>query len=222
MPALFKTMASHGRDAAAAVRRHPILFAGLAGGFGLLAACTIHHDAAWSESMYPGRSEALLMVARRFSALGDYTTGTLAVVAITGLAGWRLNSRWVGRAALACLLSATVAGLAATTLRTLTGRPRPSAAVADRFTGPTLNGDYQSFGSAHAATSLGTSTALAVALPEVGVPVFALSLGVPWARFYMHDHYVTDLIVGGGIGIWCGLAFGLAARRRSEDAASPA
>jgi len=177
-------------------------------------ALTIGQDVGWSDAVMEGRSQLLRMVARRFSAFGDFQTGTLAIAAGLWLVGWLRKSDRLRTAAIACLLAAILAGATATTVRTLTGRPRPSAGVADGFYGPRLENKYHSFGSAHAATSLGTSTALAVAVPEIGVPVLVLSLGVPWSRFYMHDHYITDLVIGGGIGIWFGAAFGFAARRK--------
>jgi membrane-associated phospholipid phosphatase len=182
------------------------------------AACfMLPHDAAWTRDLLEHRSDRLRAVARRFSAYGDFPTGTLAVVGSLWIVGWLKRSPRLKTAALACLLSATLAGATATTIRSLTGRPRPSTNVPDQFHGPSLEREYQSFGSAHAATSLGTTTALAIAVPPIGVPVFVLSLGVPWSRFYMRDHYVADLVVGGGIGIWFGLAFGLAARRRGQS-----
>ena len=167
------------------------------------------------------RSDALRSVARRFSAFGDFQTGTLALAAGLWLVGRLRKNNRLQTAAIACLLAATLAGAAATAIRTLTGRPRPSAGVADGFYGPSINPKFQSFASAHSATSIGTSSALAVAVPEIGVPVLVLSLGVPWSRFYMHDHYATDILVGAGIGTWFGLAFGFAARRRFSGDTPP-
>ncbi|MFH0909607.1 MAG: phosphatase PAP2 family protein [bacterium] len=198
------------------MHRHRILFLLIPVALAACGALTIHHDVAWSDRLMENRTAILRSVARRFSAFGDFQTGTLAVVGGLWLVGrWKRNRR-LQNAAAACLLAATFAGATATAIRTLTGRPRPSAGVADGFYGPSFNHKYQSFASAHSATSLGTSTALAVAVPEIGIPVLVLSLGVPWSRFYMHDHYVTDILAGAGIGIWFGLAFGFAARKRNN------
>ncbi len=210
------------RNTAGEVRSRRALFMLIPLLVATLAWLTLRYDVAWSEALMEGRSEFLRKVARRFSAFGDFQTGTLVVAVVLWLVGWTRKNDRLRTAAMACLLAATFAGLTATSIRTLTGRPRPSAGVADGFHGPRFDHEYHSFGSAHAATSLGTSTALAVAVPPIGVPVLVLSLGVPWSRFYMNDHYITDLVVGGGIGVWFGLAFGLAARKRISGGTGPA
>ena len=69
----------------------------------------------------------------------------------------------------------------------------------------------------HAATSMATATALAVIAPPVGVPFLIVSTSVPWSRFYMHDHYLSDITIGGLIGFWFGIPFGLAVRRLNAD-----
>lgn len=205
------TVAELFRQVRAEIRTRRLLFllipfAVIAAGF-----ATYPHDVDWSNRLMLHRTDALRSVARRFSSIGDYPIGTLALSVALWLAGRGMGRpRWK-TAAIACLLAGSLAGFSVTMVRTLTGRPRPSAGVADGFYGPHLDHKYQSFVSAHSATSLATSTALALAAPEIGVPVLVLSLGVPWSRFYMHDHYVTDIVVGAGIGIWFGLAFGLAA-----------
>jgi membrane-associated phospholipid phosphatase len=208
-------------NAATEIRRRRVLFLLIPIAVIACAALTIGHDVAWSDGLVESRTDLLRKVARRFSAFGDFQTGTLAVVAVVWIVGKAGKSERWRTAAMACLLAAILAGATATTLRTLTGRPRPSAGVADGFYGPRFDHTYHSFGSAHAATSLGTSTALAIAVPEIGIPVMVLSLGVPWSRYYMRDHYITDLIVGGGIGVWFGLAFGLAARLSRNNSVQP-
>ena len=61
---------------------------------------------------------------------------------------------------------------------------------------------------------MATAGVIAIAVPVVGVPFLVMSCGVPWARFYMHDHYLSDITVGSCVGLWFGLAGGWAWRRR--------
>jgi membrane-associated phospholipid phosphatase len=187
----------------------------------VLVAAAHRGDEAWSRELLGSRAEELRWLARRFGGCGDFQTGTMAVVVALWLVGWWRGSRRLRIAAMACLLSASVAGTAATFTRTMTGRPRPSAELPDGFYGPRIDHRFQSFASAHAATSMGTSVALAVSVPAVGLPLAALSLGVPWSRFYMREHYVSDVIAGGAMGLWFGLVFGLAARRKFQSLEDP-
>jgi undecaprenyl-diphosphatase len=86
--------------------------------------------------------------------------------------------------------------------------------VQDGFTGLNRSKKYNSFPSGHAATSMGTATALAVTVPEIGIPALAGAAVVCWSRMYVREHYLTDVIVGASVGTFFGLAFGMAARRR--------
>ena len=153
------------------------------------------------------------MFARRFSSYGDFRL-TLELFAGCWLLGaWKKRRDWQ-RLGLAILLAASLAGATATTIRVLSGRPRPIANLPDKFGGPVfLDHRRQSFPSAHSATSMATAAVVAIAMPEVGVPFFIFSLGVPWARVYMREHYASDAIVGGLLGLGVGAAFGLAFRK---------
>lgn len=198
------------------IARERVVLLSIGAAFVACAALALHRvDVAWSDALLRHRVDSLRNVARRVSASGDFAS-SLGVALLVGGAGFaRKSARWK-QAALASLLAACLAGATATTIRTLTGRPRPSAGRADGFYGPVFsNHRMQSFPSAHSATSLGTATAVAVAAPEIGVPLLALAFAVPWSRFYLHDHYITDVTVGSAIGILFGLLLGLAARRIS-------
>ncbi len=170
-------------------------------------------DAAISDWVYQDRSEFIRDVARRFSAYGDFRLTLELFIAFLVLGVWKKRRKWQ-RLGIAVMLAGSLAGVFDSSIRLTTGRPRPSAKLPDHFTGPNLrNSKMQSFPSAHSATSMATATVIAVAVPSVGIPFFIFSMGVPWSRVYMHDHYMSDITVGSLIGVWFGLAFGLALRK---------
>ncbi len=199
------------------LRRHwrlALAFAAVAAAAALL----IHpHDLDWYHRMTDRRTEAVRRVAKLFTKWGDYQTGSLILAAALWGAGAAARRRSWQLAGLACLLAATVAGLANNTVRFTAGRPRPHAELPDRFYGPRPGRQYRSFPSGHASTSFGTASALAVAVPAVGVPALGLAGGVIWSRMYLRDHYASDVTVGSAVGILFGVAFGLAARRRGAS-----
>lgn len=78
-----------------------------------------------------------------------------------------------------------------------------------------------SFPSGHAASAAAFSTAVALEIPQLSVPVGALALGVAASRVYSGVHYPSDVIAGAGIGLTVGLAtrrFWPLASRRQADA----
>jgi membrane-associated phospholipid phosphatase len=179
-----------------------------------VAVSTFPHDVNVYHWLTDQRSDPVRWVARRVSKWGDYPTGTLILAAGLWVAGFVFKRRTWRTDGLACLLAATIAGIAINPVRALAGRPRPSMEVKDRFTGPKFAKEFHSFPSAHSTTSFGTATALAVAAPAIGIPALVAAAAVGWSRMYVREHYLTDVIVGAGFGAFFGLAFGLAAQRR--------
>ncbi len=209
------------REAWRAVRARPAIFFAAFPVAAILAAILFFpHDVAISDRIYAGRTEFMRDIARRFSAYADYRL-SLELFAVCWLFGlWKKRRDWK-RLGLAIFLAASLAGAFDTTIRVLTGRPRPCANLPDHFTGLQLTDHYkQSFPSAHSATSMATAGAIAVAAPGVGIPFLIFSFGVPWSRLYMHDHYLSDITIGGLIGLWFGAAFGLAHRKISRGESS--
>jgi len=210
------------REAWRATRARPLLFFALIP-LAILATVIFFfpRDVAISAWCYQGRFEFVRDVARRFSAYGDFRL-TIELFVVFVALGIRKKRRDWQRLGLAILLAASLAGAVATTVRTLSGRPRPSAFLPDKFGGPNFtNHKLQSFPSAHAATSMATAGVVAVAMPAVGIPFLIFSTGVPWARFYMNDHYISDITVGSLVGLWFGIAFGRAQRKLGGDAGHP-
>ncbi|MCX7819257.1 MAG: phosphatase PAP2 family protein [Kiritimatiellae bacterium] len=150
---------------------------------------------------------------RTWGAFND----TAAFVAVTWALGRIRHKPAWRRAALAALLAAAAAGIGVNSLRVTLGRPRPRAGLPDRFTGPSLKWNRQSFPSGHSGASFASATALAVAAPPVG-GVALLSAGtVAAASVANRSHYLSDVLVGSGLGVMFGWLFGAAARSLSAD-----
>ena len=158
--------------------------------------------------------------ARGISFWGDFLTWTVPMCVLLAVLGWVFRKpRW-RHAAMACLLAAIMAGATANAFRFTLGRPRPAAELPDGFYGLQKRAKYHGFPSGHAATAFGTATALAVALPPVGIPCLVIAGAVGWSRMELRRHYVTDIMVGGFLGILCGVSLGRAARRRTHATAA--
>ncbi len=123
-----------------------------------------------------------------------------------GRPGWR-------RAAVAALMAAVVAGIVVNALRVGMGRPRPRANLPDRFTGPALTWQRQSFPSGHSGASFACAGALCAATPVYGALAAVNATIVAAASVLNRSHYPTDVLAGAALGLWIGIGFGRAARR---------
>ena len=184
---------------------------------GAFAFITVPNDPAWLDAVRAVRSPFLIRAAATFSVWGDFLRGTLMSVAAVFVVGLVLRRPQLRRAALASLLAASLAGGIAVTVRSLVGRPRPRSPLEDGMYGPSFEHKLNSFPSGHSATAFGTATALLPTVPVVGVPATVFAFGVAWSRMHRNYHHPTDVMVGSTLGTICGLAFGIAARRRNQS-----
>ena len=159
------------------------------------------------------QGEIELQIARELSWWGDYVPGTLLVAAVLGLAGVARKRRELVMGGVACLLAATLAGLTVNVVKTVAGRARPYLDTDGEFHGLGVEHAYRSFPSGHAATSFATAAAVSCVIPAVSFPATATAVAVCWSRLYLRQHYMSDVLAGAAVGIWFGLAFGVAARR---------
>ena len=101
------------------------------------------------------------------------------------------------RPALFMLVTAAViaADMISLGLKELGGRRRPFIAnpEQDPLIGTHLD---LSFPSGHASTSFAGATVLAVAAPQLAIPLYLLAGGVAASRVYVGVHYPLDIIVG--------------------------
>lgn len=170
-----------------------------------------------------GDDSAFQAFARFLSRWGDFYTGCLMAVVGLFLAGLWQKKKQLQYLALAMLLSGALAGVTATTLRFFSGRPRPSALVADGLYGPRFEKNkhgqwapsynFNSFPSAHAATAMGTAAPALILQPAIGVPLTAAAVLVGWSRFQLRRHNPSDIYVG----FLIGALFGVAAARATRS-----
>ncbi len=154
----------------------------------------------------------LMKMVSRYGGFGGVAAGCAVVFA----AGKYFGRRRIVLAGLSGLLAASAAGLFDNAVRFSTGRPRPKARIEDRlpdkFHGPSFKSDFQSFPSAHTATSFGAAAGVAFVSAPLAVPAFAGTALVAFSRVYILAHYPSDVFAGALIGLWFGLAFAFAAR----------
>ncbi len=161
------------------------------------------------------RVQAILGRIRAWGAFND----TLVLAGVLYAAGrWRRRREW-RRAALAAVLAGMASGVVVNALRVTTGRPRPRANLPDRFTGPALTWNRQSFPSGHSGASFACAAALLTATPPYGVLATVNAVVVASASVANRSHYLTDAVAGGALGGLVGVAFGVAARRRAAAGA---
>jgi membrane-associated phospholipid phosphatase len=152
-------------------------------------------------------SPSALSIARSISFWGDYVTGILPLVLVLLIfAALRKNKLW-RRAALACLLAASLSGIFTNCLRLTLGRPRPSAELPKAFHGLQPRAKYHGFPSGHSTTAFAAASALTHTIPVIGVPSALGAAAVAWSRMELNRHFLSDVLVGGIIGWGFGLAF---------------
>ncbi len=92
-------------------------------------------------------------------------------------------------------------------------RPRPPLDDPARLDAAIALPSSPSFPSGHATTTFAAAAAVAVLMPRLRWPAFALALLVATSRVYLGVHFVLDVIVGAVLGTLIGLAVALVARR---------
>jgi len=165
-------------------------------------------------SRYNDESSWIHQLARGISHWGDFYTGSLIIVGLIWAIGWIRKRRSWRMAALSILAAAATAGIAVNVVRLTVGRPRPSSGLPDGLYGLHWDSGYHGFPSGHAATSMGTASAVAYCYPPVAVPALILGFSVCWSRIELNRHHWTDILAGSGLGITCGYL--LAYRRRKR------
>lgn len=145
-------------------------------------------------------------------------------VAIVSLAMWgagRLGDRPVlASSGLRGMEAVAVSGLVVVALKELAGRARPDVAPNAKddwklFRGFEVDGgNYESMASGHATVTFAFATAVTAdiarhsprAAKAVGVTTFGLAALTSWQRMADDRHWLSDVTVGGGIGVVTALA----------------
>jgi membrane-associated phospholipid phosphatase len=113
----------------------------------------------------------------------------------------------------AAFLGAAASGVTATSLRSVTGRTRPGASVAQGWYGPWSDGQwhvgryaYAAFPSGHTATLAGVAGVCVAARTGWAYPAAGLTALIAWARIYSGAHRLSDVtaatLLGLALGGW--------------------
>lgn len=124
------------------------------------------------------------------------------LVLAIALSGFSWRRPWLAvRVAVTVLIAEMVSGL----LKVWIDRDRPPLANPDP--GPLVALPATgSFPSGHATVAFACATALALAVPRLVLPLFALAALIGWSRVYVGVHYPLDVLAGALIGVALGFA----------------
>jgi undecaprenyl-diphosphatase len=139
-------------------------------------------------------------IARALTRIGDGRSWTFAGVALLGTltpTGIHLGLRLGAATLLATLLSQTLK-------RSLT-RARPDSAI-EGFEALAANPDRFSFPSGHTAAAFSVAVAFAGEPFGIGPAATLLATGIALSRVYLGAHYPLDVVAGGVLGLFAGLA----------------
>ncbi len=145
------------------------------------------------------------------SYLGSFGFVWLAIA--LGISGFSWSRPWLWtRVGVAILVAESVSG----GLKEWSGRDRPPLANPDPGPLVDLPATY-SFPSGHATVSFACATVLALAVPRLGLPLYALAALIALSRVYVGVHYPFDVLAGAVLGVAIAIALRMlaAALRRS-------
>lgn len=176
----------------------------------LLLVISFHLDFQINEYVFAHQSPGWKSVARFISDYLNLPT-TLVISLTLWLAGRKTNNSSWKRLALALAVSSCLAGIVSTSIRSVTGRTRPNAKVAQGWYGPRHDGrwtigvhQYNSFPSGHVGTAMGFAAVLMVRERRWLVPGIAFVAAMGWSRIYLRCHNLSDVVVAGLIGLVVG------------------
>ncbi len=131
-------------------------------------------------------------------------------LAISGFS-WSRPWLWT-RVGAAILIAESVSGA----LKEWIGRDRPPVADPDPAPLVDLPATF-SFPSGHATVSFACATTLALAVPRLALPLYALATAISFSRVYVGVHYPLDVLAGAALGVAIAIALRTlaAALRRS-------
>jgi undecaprenyl-diphosphatase len=143
--------------------------------------------------------------------------GILWLLLAVALSGFSWRRPWLAaRVAVTILIAEMVSGL----LKIWIDRDRPPLAHPDPEPLVRLP-PTGSFPSGHATVAFACATVLALAVPRLALPLFALAALVAWSRVYVGVHYPLDVLAGAALGVVLAVAIAGAGRVLRRVAVAP-
>ena len=129
-----------------------------------------------------------------------------------GAVAWFLvrHHRRAASAVLCMMIAATLAGAAVSSVRLLSGRARPNnTEVTPGWYGVWRDGNwligkykYHSFPSGHTGSAVAFFAVLGFAFRGWNWAFLFLGLAIGWSRIYLNAHYLSDVMIGGVVGLF--------------------
>jgi undecaprenyl-diphosphatase len=143
--------------------------------------------------------------------------GILWLLLAVALSGFSWRRPWLAaRVAVTILIAEMVSGL----LKIWIDRDRPPLAHPDPEPLVRLP-PTGSFPSGHATVAFACATVLALAVPRLALPLFALAALVAWSRVYVGVHYPLDVAGGALLGLGVATALRLLVRAPTRSRPAP-
>ena len=146
------------------------------------------------------RVGVLDLVFEALSYIGSF--GLVWLVLALAISGFSWSRPWLWtRVGVAVLLAESISGA----MKEWIERDRPPLADPDPEPIVRLPDTY-SFPSGHATVSFACATVLALAVPRLRYPLYALAALISWSRVYVGVHYPLDVVAGAAIGVALAIA----------------
>ncbi len=146
------------------------------------------------------------------SKYGDWIP-LMGITAVAALIARGFGNRKWTKIFVTAIVASALAGILATSCRSLTGRTRPIATppITPGWYGPYHNGRcligvhaYNSFPSGHTATAVGLAAVILFSQPLWGIPCMLVALAIAASRLYLGQHNLSDVTAA----LFLGLAVG--------------
>lgn len=168
----------------------------------IVTTAAFHFDHAVRVWMSAHRNRSTRHFMQLVSRFGDWPEHVIAGLVLIVIAAVRGSKRWV-RIGLTMLIACALAGLAARGVKIATGRARPSVRHEMHWHGPRLSSRYNSFPSGHTAATVGFFGALLFVRRGLGICLLPIPLLIAFSRLYVGAHYLSDVVCGALLGIFC-------------------
>jgi membrane-associated phospholipid phosphatase len=165
-------------------------------------AAAFHFDSAVRAWVLAHPNRAARNFMRAVSRYGDWPEHVIAGLVLVAVAWGRGSKRWA-RVGLTMILACALAGIAARGVKIATGRARPSVRHELRWTGPQFSQNYNSFPSGHTAASVAFFGVLFCVDRRLALCLSPIPLLIAGSRMYVAAHYLSDVVCGALLGIFC-------------------